>query len=1275
MRLAFHRTRIEAAKVMRANAELAYLRSQAAAKQEELAAEASIAARRLTATAERAGNPEATRAAAQLSEMRASLDRLQARTLAEGRQGKDTAAGRTVIQQLLKAVNARQTVLKQHAIGNPVLRPALKKYEAAANAHRRDRLLIAVNAKRGQEAVRAEKAAKEKYVELLQAQAARLGGFQLLDAANYPPGEESRLRERPPSGEIKDGRRRPPVLAPRLVPAKFIFSKQPPARRATIGGVHKREDLQDPAYLEKLVKRRLGSLGSVYQFKNEDELKKAVEKRLGGYGVVHRMSDLKDPDYLAKVWKQRLGGYGSVFKIESPEQLRDMINKRLGGFGRAFTCKDMMNAGMSQNRADAFFRNAARYQRQGFENDQAYKQRMLKKHPREFKELSDGRVVRKTTREINRDRREQMLASGNWVANPQTGNLVHKGSKAGRKLVQSAFNQPKTMRITTDDGRSATLTISGTESLKDSLGDALAKKGFKQNAAGDWVDARGDVVMSAESMRQVDDRYTKAMEERAPGISQSISRRPDPPQPKPVLTPAEQLADLERNLVGGMEYNLKDVPLGNAKVKNLQVRAGETVTDALRRSLGGSPLAFDDAGNLRDSRTGKVTMTAADLENLDRDFRARALNTAFGKEAGGFADEVLYLSTNGNPAQRRRAREIIANLNGQLGTLGRIDADREAKRKEIAAVRADKTLGKSERNLRIEKLQKDFAALNGSRQRFQDDLLGGLKKINTSAKKSFDRSLSSDERKVLKLNTHILELADEHADLSARLDEDLPPDRRRALEGNRQKIQQKAFKAQRDFRKTAAKVKDPARLAGLVGDVDLGQFGFSSATVTDKREAARRAASVRFFKDEKDDKVFAVYVDKDADILRDPTGAPIRITAKQGEKFQTGVINSLSRRAQTAEGDWDRLGEIRYDIQTLRQERDKLEAAGKERKGGLKSKDRRRLRDINGKIRTAEGEAGTLESSLNDFETRKDLLDGRDLKTLAQRTVEVSEEKEASRKAYLEGARAITWVDDNGVEHRWQSQRQIEYQEERRQQLAADERRAEEDAQRLAEVRQREAQERRAGEEATVRKRRADRQQLFDTQLELEEDQLASTQAKLAEARQRYAKALADSETSGTPDRALKAAADSLLAWEGHVASQQRYTEEARAAAASNDGTFYDRLGRQKENTASARNDARSAQETLDFLADEYRKGVARGDRQEYLDRQEDWVIDARRERDAQNVRVAEEQAIYDQMIDNAKFVLVTPENNALRLAELQEKAKDAGQPPERALARISQTP
>ena len=158
----------------------------------------------------------------------------------------------------------------------------------------------------------------------------------------------------------------------------------------------------------------------------------------------------------------------------------------------------------------------------------------------------------------------------------------------------------------------------------------------------------------------------------------------------------------------------------------------------------------------------------------------------------------------------------------------------------------------------------------GNRQSFQDDLLGGLKKINTTAAKTFDQQLSSNERNTIQLNKQILELADEHAGLKAQLHEDLPPDRKRAVERRIQSVQKKAFKAQRDFKKSAAKVKNPTRLDGLVGDVDLKQFGFDSATVVDAKEARTRAAGVQFISDVKTRKVHGIYVDSDGNALRGP---------------------------------------------------------------------------------------------------------------------------------------------------------------------------------------------------------------------------------------------------------------------------------------------------------------------------------------------------------------------------------------------------------------------
>jgi len=59
---------------------------------------------------------------------------------------------------------------------------------------------------------------------------------------------------------------------------------------------------------------------------------------------------------------------------------------------------------------------------------------MQAEHPDEFAVDASGHFRRKTERELQADRRAAMLASGNWIEDPETGTLVSKDSRRGREV-------------------------------------------------------------------------------------------------------------------------------------------------------------------------------------------------------------------------------------------------------------------------------------------------------------------------------------------------------------------------------------------------------------------------------------------------------------------------------------------------------------------------------------------------------------------------------------------------------------------------------------------------------------------------------------------------------------------------------------------------------------------------------------------------------------------------------------------------------------------------
>lgn len=677
-------------------------------------------------------------------------------------------------------------------------------------------------------------------------------------------------------------------------------------RLGGLGIVHTKEELKDPDYYQKQFNARVGGHGWSHQFKDAEELRDFAQERIGGLGMVHTKADLEDPKYYAKLFKERMGGLGAVYEFKDEDELRDFANSRLGGWGRAYTCKDLLKAGWTKEQAQSIFDRAATFGKKDFESDADYDARMLLEHPDVYKKDANGQVVRKSQREVDAEKRARLLASGDFVADPRTGNLVRANSKAGAQVMRRILdNKPRKVAITLADGRKATLTINGLTSLNDALEDALTAQGFRRDAKGNWVDAKGRVVMSGDDLKAYDKHYTSAMEERFPGLSGQLTRRPPPPPPPP--TPRQlvgQYEDLEDAIKDGLGYNIKSLAVGNINIKDLEVRAGESVTDALRRRLAGnSRYEVGPDGSVRDRRSGEIVMSASELGDANDRYQKKLTDAVFA-EAGGVSKEVLWMAENGTPAQRARAQAIIGRMNAQLAGIQAATEAQQNIQEEIAKVRNDPTLSRAERRRRERELNDQLTAATDNRKKAEQGLIDQVQTANASAKTVFERETDRHERKVIGLNTEMRGIVDR---LSAIETELLAPglreSQRRRLESEKAKLTRSLYGKSQELADATEKVKDKRRIDFLTEPLDLASAGIDHRTAATWQEARDRAAGVKWKTDNKG-KRYAVFVNQEGEEFTGLDGQPLRASETIAQRFENQIVAAAAKKRSAAYRDF-----------------------------------------------------------------------------------------------------------------------------------------------------------------------------------------------------------------------------------------------------------------------------------------------------------------------------------------------------------------------------------
>ncbi|HEX2101724.1 MAG TPA: hypothetical protein VHF69_13715, partial [Candidatus Synoicihabitans sp.] len=1037
-----------------------------------------------------------------------------------------------------------------------------------------------------------------------------------------------------------------------------------------LGIAHLKSDLENPAYVAEQFNARVGGFGYTHTFKDEDELVAFAQSRLGGMGVVHKRSDLEDPAYVQELAEQRMGGWGWVHTFKDVKEYRDFIMSRLGGYGRAYTCQDLLDTGMSQEKASAIFDDARRRGKQNFESQEAYEARMLRENPDLFARDANGNFRQLTYQEQQAKRREDMLATGDWVEDPRTGNLVRRDSKAGAQVMDRLLEaKPSTVRLQLSDGRTMTFEVGGFSSLQDAIDDSMVRAGYRRDARGNWMDATGELILSAERLATYDQDYLAAMERRAPGFSQLVTRREPAQRPTGVPPDTRQLfSDLESDIRNGLGYSIRSLALGDATIDDIEVRPGETLEQALRRTLqGNSRFSFDAQGNIIDRRTGKPALGIGDLLAMDERYRERVAESVFGADFAGIGREVTYLAEHGTPEQRAQAQAILSNLRQTLGQVQQVTDAQAELRRQLDALAADPTLTQAQRRAREDALRVQLAQLADRRTELERGLVEASRSANTSAQRAVQSDLSYAERMTLSSADKVAATAAEIDRLRELLVGQLSPTERRNLERRLVEAQRELYEQNNAFRAAAADLPRDSSLEGLVREVDVALYGITSFTAANAAEARSRATGVRFV--EQDGQQVAYYVDREGNALIDPTGNLITVTAQEGRGFENTVVNDLARRLTSYE-------KANADYQRKTAQLDALMVELAEAKSTAAQNDLKR------KIAALQSETAQLADEINGYaDLYRALESDEDRARVTVRAEELKQAREAAKQAFLDGAAFIEYTDENGNTVRYENDEMRAYRAELARQeasklaaasaeeqaraaqaaAAAEAQRAE--LQRLREEANAGAAERAAEAKWQQTLLRGDYTRALDG-LRAAEDKLAAAERSLREAKAR---------TSASDDPAARAAvAAAREALHSARAERDRLVADAASAgaiAAANDpdlaNEFAALADRARLGAETATKLAETAATLRRTLADAERNGLPAA-AVSALQMQLASVETAIR---AVATDSAQQSALLAASRDFQLYTNASPDFNAARLDELNRKVRESGRRPEDVLS------
>jgi hypothetical protein len=1037
------------------------------------------------------------------------------------------------------------------------------------------------------------------------------------------------------------------------------------AAPSAYGMVYDRAKLSDPAFYAEQFASRTGGFGYTHTFDSPEAMRDFAQSRVGGYGMVHLRSDLEDPEYVQKLFRERVGGLGWSHQFKDDDEYKQFVQSRLGGLGRVSTCKDLLAGGMSLEKAQGVFAAAERYSKRSFESEADYQRRMMRDNPKEFKRDENGRLVHRSWAEQADERREEMLASGQWVADPRTGNVVRRGTNAGNRVEEELLSAvPRAVRVRTALGFEVDVNVQGFGSLRDALEDEMVRSGHVKDGAGNWIDQRGNVVLSAERLNDFDSRYASAMDERAPGFAKQIAYRAEPDRPKgPPPSVREQMQSARDEVLASLGYRVDDARVGDVSLGTIEVRPGEDYAQALRRAAEASGrVRFDDAGNAVDARTGRVLLTLGEIDEKDAGFRDKVAQAVFGDGQAGLSREAQFLANYGDAQQQASAQQIVSDLRGRAQALNDVTTQQDVLREELDDLDGEAGLSPVERARRRQALERELDSLATRRTQVETGLAEAGKAANASARQVVEESLTYHEREALRLGERAEELAGRVESLQADLARAAPYERRE-IERALARAQTELYEAGRAMNDAADALEQPAKVAQLVEQVNYTALGVSVEGARDAREARARAVSVEFR--EEGGRRFAVYRDADGRPIVDPTGRAIEVSEVEGGRFVERQVHDLARRAPAvskASEDYEKLNreieDLRFQLLT-----------------NVSASERRRLERL---LQSKRADADVLAESVNAFVRELGGLDETGRAAVREESARLREERERVQREYDTGARGIEYTDENGETKVYYNERARAYMDEQA-------RLREEEAQRALALadravaesdRQAEAAARRAALEAADAER-ARREAMSQQQREQQsrlDGELAGARSALQSAEGREAAARAErdrararvlTENTDAARAALAEAEQSLAVAQAFTSRETAAALSAAAAAAGNNPEVGRRLADQRAKAEAALTQTTALESELLRLTKAAAEARGRADRGELSGeeaaRAEEQLRAARERYLTAKDRAAAEFGAFNLMADNATFSGASAQFNKSRLDELEAERASGG--------------
>ncbi len=1070
----YHDMRLDVAKEMNAKATLAELRSRNANELTRADAEERMAASDLQSAAMTTGNSQIIKAAVEAPALVRSLN-----TLAARRVNADTKGIRVnrqemfdrPMQALTTELDKRTAVLQGAAKNDSIIDASLKKYTVASFKSKNIQLSYARDSKKEQVVTAMMGEAQQRYSADLKTAFLHTKPAMTEQADSIlstPPAatDESEDLEK----QLKDR------LAGFGVVQKFASDEEMrDYAQQKIGGlgiVHTKSDLLDPEYLKKQFGARVGGMGHFQEFESDEQMREFAQSRLGQFGMAHTKADLNDPDYLLQLYKDRFGGMGWAHKFESDEEYAEFVKSRIQGLpGNVFTCQDLLDRGMNRDRLKSMMDYNCARSKKNFESDANYLKRMLKEHPAEYVKGEDGSIHRKSGQELQADREkaqlesgefyrdpdtgevkrknykeiqalreQQLIDSGEFVRDPKTGNLVRSDSKAADQIKRKvAKKEPQVTRFAATDAYgnpiSVIVEVDNFESFRDAVEDQFAKQGLLRNERGDWVDENGDVVLAAERLSELDQNYTDSMEERSPGYSQFIAHKPENQRPG-IRPPSfnEKVANLEDDLRNSMGYSVSNIKVGDLTINKLDVLPGESVSDAIARYLKGSKkYAMSVDGDVVDAATGDIVALNYDIYGLDDKYDKKVAESIFGKGNAGFGDELQYLAQNGTPAQKAKAQQIIANLEGKILQMQQINDQQQSIQQKIAEAEGDSTLSAREKRNLITGYNEQMGKINSSKQQLEQNILDNTNAANDSAIKVVENKLSYAERDVRRANQQVQQLADELTDLEEQLlNQDLTPYQLRMLTEQREKLLGELFEANRNQQLFTQELdmEERQRVGSLVKEVNLGNFFVdpmeNKTFVADKREAQTVVSKVEFV--ERDGKKVAIYRDKNGRILVDPTGKEIVVPDYEGRRVQDNIRRNLAkdyvpvvRKKDDYDKAFDALMAVNNEIAALESKLSGPDAPK------LQGTERARLRGLYKEQRDLAGRVNAIGNEMNTFSQTLDMQGDEVKKEIIETAIANYNDYQDYVAQWQKGEFSIDYVDKDGKKQVWQKDGKVDF--------------------------------------------------------------------------------------------------------------------------------------------------------------------------------------------------------------------------------------------------------